>query len=254
MIRRAAGYHDHVSGSDRTRLERVMLWSAVATAALYVIPFGGFVVWPLMLFSTLAHEAGHGVASLVVGGTFESFVMFADGSGVARSSGVPPGSARAFTAAGGLIGPAVVAAIGFAFARRPKLSRVGLALAGVVALALEVLVVDNAFGYAFVGLCALGFGWIAIRRPACSQAAVVFMSIQLALSVFSRGDYLFTAEAETSVGTMPSDVANMGASLGGPYWLWGIVCGAVSIMVLFGGLWVSLRKAKPKRRRARAKR
>jgi hypothetical protein len=226
------------------RLEKVLLGTAVVTALLYVIPFGGFVIWPLMLFSTLAHEAGHGIAASAMGGTFESFVMFADGSGMARSSGVASGWPRAFTAAGGLIGPAVVGAIGFAFARRLKASRVALVLAALTLAALEVLVVDNAFGYAFVGACALVLGWIALRRPAWSQAAVVFVSVQLALSVFSRGDYLFTDVAVTGAGNMPSDVANMATALGGPYWLWGAACGALSVLVLCGGLWLSLRRGR----------
>jgi len=66
----------------------------------------------------------------------------------------------------------------------------------------------------------------------------VFLSTQLALSVFSRADYLFTAVATTGAGTMPSDTAQIAAALGGPHWAWGLACGAFSIVVLAGGvLW-----------------
>jgi hypothetical protein len=66
----------------------------------------------------------------------------------------------------------------------------------------------------------------------------VFLSTQLALSVFSRGDYLFTEVAQTGMGAMPSDTAQMATALGGPYWLWGLACGAFSITVLAAGvLW-----------------
>jgi membrane-associated phospholipid phosphatase len=64
----------------------------------------------------------------------------------------------------------------------------------------------------------------------------VFLAVQLALSVFSRGDYLFTDVARTGEGTFPSDVANMSSALFLPYWFWGALCGAFSVAVLALGL------------------
>ena len=71
-------------------------------------------------------------------------------------------------------------------------------------------------------------------------ATVMFVSVQLALSVFSRGDYLFTPNA----GPFPSDVANMATSLFLPYWFWGLVCGGFSLAVLAAGGWFFLRGAR----------
>ena len=66
-------------------------------------------------------------------------------------------------------------------------------------------------------------------------------------SVFSRGDYLFKEVANTSLGKMPSDVAQMSSALGGPYWMWGAVCGATSVLILALGLWWALRTPKAKK-------
>ena len=78
---------------------------------------------------------------------------------------------------------------------------------------------------------------IALRAPAwVSQVAVVFIAVQLALSVFSRGDYLFTQWAETGSGRMPSDVQQMSEALFLPYWFWGAACGLISVVVLLVGL------------------
>ncbi|MBV1857249.1 MAG: hypothetical protein KUG77_02480, partial [Nannocystaceae bacterium] len=45
--------HSHA----RRRRAKHALWLSIAlTALLYVIPLGGFVAYPLMLFSTLVHE------------------------------------------------------------------------------------------------------------------------------------------------------------------------------------------------------
>ena len=72
--------------------------------------------------------------------------------------------------------------------------------------------------------------------PAWAQGTLVFLAVQLALSVFTRGDYLFTEVAHSSAGAMPSDVAVMASHLGGPFWVWGLACGLISVLVLVGGL------------------
>ena len=68
------------------------------------------------------------------------------------------------------------------------------------------------------------------------QVLVLFVGVQLALSVFSRSDYLFTNTAQTAMGTQYSDVAQMADALFLPYWFWGIVCGAFSVLVLVWGV------------------
>lgn len=234
------------------RLKRLLIGSAVVTLALYLIPFGRFLAYPLMLLSTLVHELGHGIAALVVGGEFHKFVMFADGSGVASAGGVMPGWRSAVVSAGGLVGPALLAAVCFLFVRRARASQILLGLLGLAALAAEILVVRNAFGLVFVGALVAGIAWVIVRRSKeDAQVVLAFLAVQLAASVFSRGDYLFVAEAKTGAGTLPSDVASMANSLGGTYWMWGAVCGLFSVLVLAGGLWFALRS--PRRRPTKIK-
>jgi hypothetical protein len=73
------------------------------------------------------------------------------------------------------------------------------------------------------------------RAPRLSQGFVVFLAVQLALSVYSRSDYLFTRTAVSSAGTGQSDVAVMAAALFLPYWFWGALCGALSLVLLYAG-------------------
>lgn len=223
------------------RARRLLIASIVVTFLLHVIPFGGFVMYPLMLLSTLVHELGHGVTALLVGGEFEKFQMWADGSGMAHWHGAVGSGGRALVAAGGLVGPAVLAGIGFLAARRRTAARVALAAAALALLAAQILVVRNAFGLVFVGLIVAGLTWLLVRKSAETvQTVLVFIAVQLSLTVFSRGDYLFTDTAVTAAGDMPSDVAHMAQALGGPYWLWGLACGAFSLSVLAGGAWLFL--------------
>ncbi|MCA9686298.1 MAG: M50 family metallopeptidase, partial [Myxococcales bacterium] len=146
---------------------------------------------------------------------------------------------QAMVAAGGLVGPAIVAAVGFALARKPRRAQIALLL-GVFALAaIAVVVVRNGFGWAFVAGLGLILGFLATRkRPEIAQLTMVFLSTQLAMSVFSRGDYLFMEYAETAQGRMPTDVSQMADALFGPYWIWGGLCGLFSLVVLGVGILV----------------
>ena len=220
---------------ERARL--VLTASVVLTVLLYVVPYGHVLAYPLMLLSTLAHEMGHGLAALLVGGSFHRFVMWPDGSGMAVWSGDGGALSLAAVAAGGLVGPAVAAAVAFAIGRTVRGARQALVgVAVILALAL-LLVVRNLFGFLFVAVVLAGCAFAARKASGeVAQLLLVFLAVQLALSVFSRGDYLFTPTAETATGSMPSDVGQMAAALWLPYWFWGLICGALSVAVLIYGI------------------
>jgi hypothetical protein len=210
-----------------------LLSSLVLTGVLYVVPFGNTIAWPLILLSTLAHEMGHGLTAVLVGGDFHKFYLHADASGVAYTS-TQGDLAGAAVSAGGLVGPAIVGALFFMMAHRARglffTLGVGLVLA-------EVFVVRNLFGLTFVGIVAVFFLWLAsTASKGVQQIAAYFVGIQLALSVFSRGDYLFTPTAQTASGNMPSDVAHMAEALFLPYWFWGAACGLFSLVCLVIGI------------------
>ncbi|MFN3200861.1 MAG: M50 family metallopeptidase [Bradymonadia bacterium] len=230
-----------LSAHDRSRL--FLIAGTVITGLLYVIPGGHYVAYPLMLLSTLAHEMGHGLSAVLVGGDFLQLEMWSDGSGRATWAGHVGRVAQAFVAAGGLVGPSVVAAAAFGLGRTEKGARIGLVGIGVFLIISALWVVRGQFALAFVGVTALICLLLALKtKPWVSQVALVFLGVQLALSVFSRGDYLFTDVAITANGPMPSDVAQMAEALWLPYWVWGGLCGAFSIVVLILGLRPFLRR------------
>jgi serine/threonine protein kinase len=208
--------------------------SIVLTIVMYSFPQGYYVAYPMILISTLAHEMGHGLMAVLMGGSFEKFEMYSDASGVAYWSGDVGRFARAMISAGGLIGPAIVGAGFFAFAK--KAGRLFVFL-GVFLIICDIVVVRNVFGVGFVGFCSLVSLWLGLRASkSTQQIAAYFIGIQLALSVFSRGDYLFTEYAQTAKGKMPSDVSHMSDALMLPYWVWGIICGLISVICLIVGI------------------
>ena len=72
--------------------------------------------------------------------------------------------------------------------------------------------------------------------PERAQWVIVFLGVQLALSVFSRASYLFTRGVTNPTGVFPSDVMQMQNALFLPYWFWGLVCGGFSVLVLIYGV------------------
>jgi hypothetical protein len=196
---------------------------------------------PLLYLSTLVHELGHGLAAILVGGHFDRLEMWGDGSGVAWTA-ARSNWQHALITAGGLVGPAFAAALGFVAARRPGSSRWALGAIGLVLLWAIVFKVRTGFGLAVTGAVAGGAVLVAWRaRADWAQLVLGFLSVQLALSVFSRGDYLFMEKAQTGAGVGLSDSAAIGQAIGGPYWLWGTLCGAVSVLALVFGAWIMLR-------------
>ncbi len=225
---------------ERPGARVVLVASAAATLLLYNVPlFGRILARPLILLSTLAHEMGHGLTAVLLGGQFLRLKMWLDGAGVAEMDLAGFGRIReGLTIAGGLVGPAVAAAICFGLGRTGRGARACLWGLGTLLLLAELLVVRNLFGFFFVG-AVLGLCFLAASRltPDGAQLAVVFVGVQLALSVFSRADYLFTRGAANPMGSFPSDVMQMQRLLFLPYWFWGVVCGGTALVVLLAGLW-----------------
>jgi hypothetical protein len=215
----------------------VLLGTVAVTALLYTVPYLRVLAWPLRLLSTVAHEMGHGLAAVLVGGRFQALLMWSDGSGVATWSALVGRLGHATIAAGGLVGPALWAALCFLAGRSPRGARVALISLGGGLLLADILVVRTLFGAVFVAL--LGLLLLALGLAATTwlaQATLVFVAVQLALSVFSRADYLFTPLARTANGAMPSDVAQIAEALWLPYWFWGACCGLLSVLVLLVAL------------------
>jgi hypothetical protein len=220
----------------------VLVVAAVMTLGLPHVPVARWLAWPLVLVSTVAHELGHGIAGLLVGGSFEELVIRSDASGHARVSGQLGRLARGFISAGGLVGPAITSMGLFLLARRERWARYAL---GAIVLGLVLTLVffsRNLFGFAFIAaLTAVLFGIVRWGNATVARFTLVFLAVNLAVSVFTRGDYLFTRSAGPG---LDSDVQNMSDALFLPYFVWGAICGAISLMALVAGLWLYLRKGR----------
>jgi MFS family permease len=242
----------HVPTSPRRQATIVLLGSVAVTLAMFVIPSPEHTWWLLAPFRWLhiyVHEFGHGIAALLSGGVFDRFEMYTY-SGVAYTA-TSGALAIAFVCAGGLCGPAVVGGLFLAMGRNVRWARIALAAFGAFMALSLVLWTRTPFGWAFGAVVAALSLLVAARaKPALAQTALVFLGVQLALSVYTGGGYLFTQYVQIQNGHRgPSDTQAMADAIGGPYWFWGAVCAAFSAVVLLSGLWLYI---KPQRRARRA--
>ena len=212
---------------------------AAAVFLVLVVPEIPLIHWigrPLGWLGTLVHEAGHAIGMSTVGEGCKGIEVFLNGSGVAWSKGSGAGPLRAITSVAGLVGPAVISALLLWSSVSPRLARVAFGLLGLGLFGLAISLTQG-----FATLIAVGWGavmliaaWKLSGEPA--RMVLLALGVQLALQVYRGRGYLFAAEAHTSAGAMPSDVANIATALGGHYLFWGVCVGALDVLLLAAGL------------------
>jgi hypothetical protein len=127
-----------------------------------------FLMYPLRLFVTYVHEAGHALAALISGGQVVGFLVAADGSGLATTIG----GSRALILPAGYVGAALFGSLLFFIANRfPRYVNHIIAVLGLGIITFTILFarpdetgapVALVIGIVF-GLLLLGIGWKANR-------------------------------------------------------------------------------------------
>ena len=220
---------------------RLLLTLAVlVVVVIWQLPYGRQILYPLSLLATFAHEMGHGLSALVVGGRFEHMLLHADGSGLAVWSGNPGRISTAFVAAGGLLGPTTVGAAMLLLSGSPRWSRVVLAALAGFLLVCVLVWTRNVFGVAYLLAVAAAFGLAAkFFSDAWASFFVHFIAVTLCLSWFTNLDYLFSSQAVVNGISHPSDSAVIAQALWLPYWFWGGLLACFSLACVVIGVWFS---------------
>jgi hypothetical protein len=220
------------------------------TLLVHLTPVGALLGRPLTWFAVLIHELGHGVGALLAGGEFRAFVMSDSAgavSGVAQVVTFTP-TQGAVAVLAGLLGPSVAAMIGFALARSPRWARVGLAVIATFLIWALAFKVRSWFGAAVVGgLIGITGAGALLASARMAQLLLMFLSVELALSLWSHLGYMFSRTAALPTGVVPSDSASLAAQLGGAYWMWGALAALLSLAAIALGALLIVRD---RRRRA----
>ena len=197
-------------------------------------------LYPFTILATWFHEMSHGLAAILLGGTFKSLSISMNGSGHASVAG-PFFMGRlgdAFVAAAGPMGPAVAGALFILSSKRLRTARTALFLLGVALLfSTAYWVRDSLTGWVVLPLIAAGILAIAWKAEDWAQSFTIqFLGVQACISTFLQIDYLFTNKVQIGDELVPSDTGAIAEALWLPYWMWGILLTAASLALLVQSL------------------
>ena len=193
---------------------------------------------------TFVHEFGHGIAAILTGGHFESFVIHSDGSGLAYSAG----GWRFIIIPAGYLGVAVFAAVLIKLGRSHRWSRIALGTIGITMILLtlcygwpgrfSIQAIFNSFLTLLMGL-AFGsvFLWVALKSPA---GAIIFflhlIAIKAGLTAFEDiiGFLSFPSCSQLDVKT---DACSMAQLTFIPAGIWAVVWAVIATILIGGAIW-----------------
>ena len=227
-----AGIGDDDQPTERGRLALLFWAAAIASLVLPRLPYGRLALYPFALLGTWAHELGHGITAVVVGGSFERLEVYRNLGGVAFHAGTGE-VGGALVSAGGLLGPAIAGALVIVYGARPSSARWLLAIIGALVVLSVVLVVRNVFGA--VALTGIGVALVALGVAAPNVVRIglaQLVGIQLCVASWSTLDYMFTSRFTRDGRTLDSDTQNIADVLLLPYWFWGGLIAALSLVVM----------------------
>ncbi len=138
------------------------------------------ITYPVRLFVTFVHEAGHALAALLTGGQVQSFTVSPDGSGYA----VTAGGSESLILPAGYLGAALFGALLFLLSSRaPSVTRALSLLLGIGFIALTLLFArPDASGNITALVVGVGYGAaLALLGWAAPQAINVFLLNTLAI-------------------------------------------------------------------------
>ena len=211
-----------------------LFWAAVAISVILPrLPYGRTLLYPFALLGTWAHELGHGLTAIVVGGRFKRLEVHRNLDGLAFSSGLG-GMGRAVVAAGGLLAPAVVGGAFIVLGSRQVTAPWILAGLAVAVLASVVLFVRNTFGLIALGVIGLLLVGVAWGAPELVRVFVAqLIGIQFCVASWGSLNYMFTKNFVRNDGTLTdSDTQTIANVLLLPYWFWGGLIAAFSLAIL----------------------
>ena len=230
----------------------LLLVATLITIALWFIPYGEWIVYPIRLFVTFIHESSHALVAVLTGGSVQSLTISADTSGLTYSA--PSGFfGGLLTSSAGYLGTTVAGVLMLFLIRKrfsPNkiLTAQGLFVAMMLVvftlvsplfnfLSLQVAVSSVVFtlfagGALAAGLIALGI----FATPRIANFAVAFLAVQCLLNAVYDQLTLFMINSPFRSSDIANDAANMANAthLRGIFWV--VIWIGISIVMISLGL------------------
>jgi Peptidase M50B-like len=208
---------------------RLLVLASLLTLALWFIPFAGVITYPISLFVTLIHEAGHAIALLASFGRVNRIDLHWNGSGLTLGAG---GWGLMVVSAGYL--SSMLYGCGLLLAlRRARNARGAAIFTAVFVLIITALFGGNLpawiTGLIFGGGCLL-LAWKA--KPKVTHFVMSFLAVQCVLNALYDLRALLSLSAFDA--NVPTDAQIMAAKTSGfiPALIWALGWSAVAVVML----------------------
>ena len=245
-------------GVHKCRSLGLIVILTVASIMLWDVPSVAWLLAPVKIFVTALHELGHAVACLATGGSVSGLTIVSDNSGHGGLTMCRGGNPFVYDQTG-YLGTAFFGCLFILIGRFPLVAKTMLFLIGLgIGTASLILMPADLVqpGSILQGIGSIAWGltiaaaliWCGLKlRPALAQFLLLFLAVQTALNALTDVWLLI----QLSLGLYPvstfSDATNMAEMTHIPAFIWSLLWGLVSLLMLAGTLWLSYR---PGRRRA----
>lgn len=213
--------NDVITAQPKTYRRWALGMTALSMVVVYIlwnVPAFDIVMYPLRLFVTYVHEAGHSLAALVTGGQVIGFLVSPDGSGLATTAG---GNRIIILMAGYLGAAAFGSLLFYAVNRFPRYSKIISMAVGVGMLIFTVLfaVPDDQTGIPVALLIGVGFSLLLFGTGArfnilTNMLLLNVLAVSTALNAVLDVWYLIQF-SDASRGVVRNDAAALSEQLGG---------------------------------------
>jgi hypothetical protein len=230
----------------------LLLLATVVTVILWFIPYAEYLVYPIRLFVTFIHEAGHALVGFVTGGSVQSLTISPDGSGVVYSASHGFIS-ELLTGSAGYLGTTVFGVLLLLLIRRNVSPQkvllftggfIGLITLffGVLAPLFNIFSLQVSIGtvlFTIVSGALLAFGLVvlaAYSNVRVASFAVAFLAVQCLMNALSDLKTLFFINASYGGSEIQNDAGNMAHATGLPGLVWVFIWMGISILMISLGL------------------
>ncbi len=215
----------------------VALLAGIVVFILWNIPQLSFVLYPVRLFVTFIHEAGHSVMAVFTGGHVIEFTVFDNGTGVATTAG----GLRYMILPAGYLGTALFGALLFYLSNTVPFPR-KLSLA-VGTLTILITLFLHASGIALIIGLLTGLALIFVGLRGGIYLNVLLLNVLAILTgLNSVLDLLYLVQASgAAIGPVKNDAAAFADLTPGiPPAIWALIWAVIAIFMLGMAVWYSL--------------
>ena len=234
----------------RTHQRRSLWLSLLAFVLVFVIwnvpALRDTILYPVNLFVTYVHEAGHGIAAILSGGRFLGFEVQAGGGGVAMTQG----GARWLILPAGYIGAALFGAVLFYLVNRFHRTRAIALGLGIFLIAFSLVFALGSWVAVLVGVT-FGVALIAAGQFLPGSITLVLLNLLAILTSLNAVLDIITlvGNSDVRLGTLHNDAAAFSREIAPliPAPVWAFLWAAIAVALLVFSIWLSI--IRPLRRR-----